>query len=100
MSATQPMPRGLGPTVIPQRELRNNSGEILRRAEAGEEFVVTTNGTPVAKVVPIYAAPSAAMHRIPARPATRRGGWTMPTHVSPTGETIQQFLDWNREDRA
>ena len=35
-------------TVIPQKELRNNVGEVLRRAEAGEEFMITVAGRPVA----------------------------------------------------
>jgi prevent-host-death family protein len=38
--------------VIPQKELRNNVGEVLRRAEAGEEFTVTVAGRPVALVGP------------------------------------------------
>jgi prevent-host-death family protein len=38
---------------ITQRELRNDSGEIMRRVEAGEAFVVTRNGVPVGKLVPI-----------------------------------------------
>jgi prevent-host-death family protein len=39
-------------TVIPQKELRNNVGEVLRRAEAGEEFTVTVAGRPVATLGP------------------------------------------------
>lgn len=39
-------------TTIPQKELRNNIGEILRRAEAGEEFTVTVSGRPVARLGP------------------------------------------------
>lgn len=39
-------------TTIAQRDLRNDSAEILRRVEAGEEFVVTRNGTPVAELRP------------------------------------------------
>ena len=39
-------------TVIPQKELRNNVGEVLRRAEAGEEFTVTVAGRPVARLGP------------------------------------------------
>lgn len=39
--------------TIPQKELRNNVGEILRRAEAGEEFNVTVSGRPVAQLGPI-----------------------------------------------
>jgi len=38
--------------TIPQRELRNASGEILRRAEGGERFVITVNGRPVAVLGP------------------------------------------------
>jgi prevent-host-death family protein len=38
---------------ITQRELRNESGEIMRRVEAGEAFVVTRNGVPVGELVPL-----------------------------------------------
>lgn len=38
--------------TIPQRELRNNIGAVLRAAEAGETFTVTVRGRPVARVVP------------------------------------------------
>ena len=39
-------------TTISQRELRNDSGEIMRRVEQGERFTVTRNGSPVADLVP------------------------------------------------
>jgi len=39
-------------TTISQRELRNDSGLIMRRVEQGESFTVTRNGTPVADLVP------------------------------------------------
>jgi prevent-host-death family protein len=38
--------------TIPQKELRNNVGEVLRRAEAGEEFTITVSGRPVAELGP------------------------------------------------
>lgn len=38
--------------TIPQKELRNNVGEVLRRAEAGEEFTITVAGRPVARLGP------------------------------------------------
>jgi prevent-host-death family protein len=41
--------------TIPQKELRNNVGEVLRRAEAGEEFTVTVAGRPVAQLGPVQA---------------------------------------------
>ncbi len=41
-------------TTIPQKELRNNVGAVLRRAEAGEEFVITVSGRPVARLGPAH----------------------------------------------
>jgi len=38
--------------TIPQRELRNHVGEILREAEAGTEFTITVRGRPVAHLGP------------------------------------------------
>ncbi|HEX8050067.1 MAG TPA: type II toxin-antitoxin system prevent-host-death family antitoxin [Solirubrobacterales bacterium] len=38
---------------IPQKQLRNEVGEVLRRAEAGEVFTITVSGRPVAKLGPI-----------------------------------------------
>jgi len=38
---------------IPQKKLRNEIGEVLRRAEAGEEFTITVSGRPVARLVPL-----------------------------------------------
>ena len=38
---------------ITQRELRNDSGEILRAVEAGETVVVTRNGVPAAELRPL-----------------------------------------------
>jgi prevent-host-death family protein len=39
--------------VITQRELRNGSGEIMRRLDEGESFVVTRNGVPVGELTPL-----------------------------------------------
>lgn len=39
--------------TIPQRELRNRSGEILRQAETGEQFTITVEGRPVAVLGPV-----------------------------------------------
>lgn len=39
--------------TITQRELRNDSGAILRAAEQGEEIIVTRNGTPIARLMPL-----------------------------------------------
>ena len=39
-------------TPVSQRELRNDSGAIMRRVEHGERFTVTRNGVPVADLIP------------------------------------------------
>lgn len=39
--------------TIPQKELRNNVGEVLRRAEGGEEITITVAGRPVARLGPV-----------------------------------------------
>lgn len=39
--------------VVTQRELRNGSGEIMRRLDDGESFVVTRNGVPVGELTPL-----------------------------------------------
>jgi prevent-host-death family protein len=44
--------------IIPQRELRNNIGEILRDAEAGVQFTITVRGRPVATLGPAAHAPA------------------------------------------
>jgi prevent-host-death family protein len=41
------------PRRITQRQLRNDSGEIMRALDRGESFVVTRNGTPVGELVPL-----------------------------------------------
>jgi prevent-host-death family protein len=38
--------------TIAQRDLRNQSGEILRQAEAGQQFTITVDGRPIAMLVP------------------------------------------------
>lgn len=44
---------------VTHREMRNNSGEILRRVEAGESIQVTNNGRVAAVIVPPGADPLA-----------------------------------------
>jgi prevent-host-death family protein len=38
---------------ITQRELRNESGEIMRALDRGETFIVTRNGVPVGELTPL-----------------------------------------------
>lgn len=39
---------------ISQRTLRNDSGDIMRRVDGGESFVVTRNGVAVGELVPLH----------------------------------------------
>jgi prevent-host-death family protein len=39
---------------ITQRELRNQSGEIMRALDDGEVFIVTRNGVPVGELTPLH----------------------------------------------
>jgi prevent-host-death family protein len=43
-------------TDVPQRELRNNTADLLRRVEAGEQLRITVHGHPVAELVPVDRA--------------------------------------------
>jgi prevent-host-death family protein len=38
---------------VTQRELRNESGEIMRALDSGESFVVTRRGVPVGELTPV-----------------------------------------------
>jgi prevent-host-death family protein len=38
--------------TIPQRELRNDNSRVIEAVAAGESFVVTRNGVPVAELRP------------------------------------------------
>lgn len=72
---------------IPQRELRNQSSAILRAAEAGEEFVITVDGRPVATLGP-YA----------------RGRWVVADKVrailrTPTDPELLKDLRKHADDR-
>ena len=60
--------------IIPQKELRNNVGEVLRRVEAGETLTVTVAGRAVAELAPARKrrwVSGAALQRVWAGPAPR-----------------------------
>ncbi|MDQ2622304.1 MAG: type II toxin-antitoxin system Phd/YefM family antitoxin [Actinomycetota bacterium] len=38
---------------VASRELRNNTADVLRRVESGEEVVITVRGKPVARLSPL-----------------------------------------------
>lgn len=82
---------------LSQRELRNESGRVLRAVSEGQSFVLTNNGVPVGRLVPLEA--SAPPLEI-ARPAKRRGGW-QELNIKPkeTALPLAEILTDLREDR-
>lgn len=44
-------------TEVASRELRNNARALLDRVEGGENFVITVNGRPVARLAPVERRP-------------------------------------------
>lgn len=81
------------------RELRDRSGEIWQRVEAGEEFVVTRNGKPFALLV--HTKPSEVEAALRAHRAARLGAVVarIQAHARATGadrltdEEIQAEID-------
>ena len=58
--------------TITQRQLRNDSGAILREVQAGEHLTVTRNGTPVAELRPL------AVRRFVSRAVIKTAAATAP----------------------
>lgn len=78
-------------STVSHRDLRNNSGAVLRSVEAGDSYTVTSRGKPVARLVPIgQATPDLPLHR----PATIQGGFShLVRHSvsSPSAETLDDL---------
>ena len=41
---------------VASRELRNDTAGVLKRVQGGEDVVITVNGKPVARLVPVQPA--------------------------------------------
>ncbi|MFY9262444.1 MAG: type II toxin-antitoxin system prevent-host-death family antitoxin [Actinomycetaceae bacterium] len=93
MSVIDPIPETLS-----QRELRNESGRVLRAVKEGQEFVLTNAGEPVGRIVPLDAVPAS----LPVtRPAKRRGGWAdLPAPTQKPEQSLSDILDDLRADRV
>lgn len=83
--------------TLSQRELRNESGRVLREVSEGRSFVVTNSGVPVGKLIPLGALePSLDI----TRPARRHGGWAaLPIERKHADKTVSETLDELRGDR-
>lgn len=79
--------------TVTHREMRNNSGEILRRVQAGEWVQVTNNGRVAALLVPPGTDPLTDLaHRGQLRPAVRDPGSLRNIRRRATHRTSEQIL--------
>lgn len=82
---------------LSQRELRNESGRVLREVSEGRSFILTNRGVPVGRIVPIDApAPTLSI----TRPARRIGGWaSVAVERKAVQRSLSEILDEQREER-
>lgn len=83
---------------LSQRELRNESGRVLRQVSEGQSFVLTNRGVAVGRIVPLDAPPPT----LPiSRPAKRVGGWAaLKPQRSDGNRPMSRILDELRGDRV
>ncbi|MGH2861371.1 MAG: type II toxin-antitoxin system Phd/YefM family antitoxin [Solirubrobacteraceae bacterium] len=75
--------------TITHRQLRNESGAVLRDVEAGESLLISNNGSVVAQISPA----SAIEPKLPVtRPATARGFDEVPLYDRP-GDVLDALTD-------
>ncbi|MCB1286067.1 MAG: type II toxin-antitoxin system prevent-host-death family antitoxin [Microthrixaceae bacterium] len=82
---------------LSQRELRNESGRVLREVGEGQSFILTNNGVPVGKLSPLDA-PTPTLKIV--RPSKRSGGWADLRIVRKQAtQPLNVTIDEMREDR-
>jgi antitoxin (DNA-binding transcriptional repressor) of toxin-antitoxin stability system len=87
---TSPMAR-----EITQRQLRNESGEIMRDLDRGESFVVTRNGVPVGALTPAHR------HRfVPAAVAIEAFSGLPPIDYAEFRSDVDRWVDQDPTPRA
>jgi prevent-host-death family protein len=80
---------------LTQRELRNQSGEIMRALDRGERFVVTRRGVPVAELTPIGRRRSVSASELLAALAT-----TPPIDADQLRADLDAVVDQDPTPRA
>jgi prevent-host-death family protein len=82
---------------VSQREMRNSSGELLRRVANGESVLVTNNGIPAAILVPVS---SNARSRLAATGRLRVGAGLDLAGLPPRVKAADRTVDLLEEDRG
>ena len=80
---------------ITQRQLRNESGDIMRALDRGESFLVTRNGVPVGELLPLRRR-----HFIPVDAAIALFAEAPDIDAQRFRSDIDAFLDQGPEPRA
>lgn len=79
------------PRTIPHRELRNDSGRILREVQEGETIAVTNRGVVVALLVPPTASPRDSLRIRAARISGGFGALPRETRSTRSGEVLDDL---------
>lgn len=74
--------------MISQRELRNDSGQILRAVESGETFIVTRHGHAAAELRPLRRRTF-----VPRAEVAYAAAHASPIDVSQFREDVDEVLD-------
>jgi prevent-host-death family protein len=80
---------------ITQRQLRNESGEIMRELDRGESFVVTRNGVPVGDLTPVRRR-----RFVPAAVAIKAFAGLPPIDFAEFRADIDRWVDQDPTPRA
>jgi len=80
---------------ITQRELRNESGKIMRALDRGASFVVTRNGVPVAELTPVRRRQS-----VPTEAAIAAFRGAPRVDFKRFREDVDRFVDQDPEPRG
>lgn len=83
--------------IITHRELRNDSGRILREVLDGQTFIITNDGEPVAVLKPIATDPLAGIRHEPPKRGARFAD-IVPLEVD-SDETAFEALTYLRGER-
>ena len=76
--------------TISQRQLRNDNAEVMRGVEAGETYVVTRRGVPVARLGPVRSDEDQRCDR----PPKKRPTYASQPRVrskAPTSDTLDEL---------
>jgi len=88
--------------TISQRQLRNQSGDVLRRVAAGESFVIANGGVPTAVLTPVrpslHEQLVASGQLTPAR-LPRSFAASRLRRQSSSAQTTEQLLATDRGER-